>query len=107
MPLLDFLIFHATGRDTDGTRTVENLLGNETDHSPCGPEMLHFVAVAFLISNRNEILHSYKTHDERAPAELPMLLRNLMFKDRQHLENVCQEASRLYTTTPVTFRNQL
>ena len=110
LPLWDFLIFHSTGRTTVGERTLaDSTTANEQEgqNSPCGPEILHFVAVAFVISNRNEILHSPHNHDEHGPAELPMIMRNLRFRDRKHLSNVCRDAIHLYMATPVTYRKQL
>eukprot|EP01138_Halocafeteria_seosinensis_P016356 gb/GECG01016687.1/.p1 GENE.gb/GECG01016687.1/~~gb/GECG01016687.1/.p1 ORF type:complete len:804 (+),score=104.71 gb/GECG01016687.1/:1-2412(+) len=110
LPLWDFLIFHSTGRSNMGSRTLSDSAtanAQEGQNSPCGPEILHFIAVAFVISNRNEILHCQQHYDERGPAELPMILRNLHFKNRKHLRSVCRDAVHLYMATPVTYRKQL
>jgi len=70
-----------------------------------GPAILHFVAVAFVLSHRERILAS-KTCGVIA-SELPLLMSRLAFSSVAHVRLVFASALRLFVDTPRSLREKI
>lgn len=164
LPLWDFLLWHAAGRNTNGTRIPpptwpqppdvtwhaapdagstprssdpppnvpqgglqEDTPGrSHTDSSsssqdldagappggaqpcaPCGPEILHFVAVAFLLSHSAQLLELVRSGGVDVGMDLLGGVSRLAFRDLEHIKQVCIHATQLYHATPASLRDLL
>ena len=155
LPLWDFLLWHAAGRDATGTRipppawpqapdVVWEPTGSATSSTgapsattasvapaeatpsnpnprpssaegphptapcaPCGPEILHFVAVAFLLSHSEQLLQLVKSGGVDVGMDLLGGVSRLAFRDLEHIKQVCIHATELYHATPSSLRDLL
>jgi hypothetical protein len=70
-----------------------------------GPEIVHAIAVAFLMSHRDAILAA--DTQGTVSAELPMVVSQLTFTSLDHVRSVCASALDILADTPLSFRRLL
>lgn len=67
-----------------------------------GPVILHALAIAFLVSNRDTIMKSSTKGSTNF--DLPVVMSKLVFENCQHVSKVCGHALEILASTPLTFR---